>query len=92
MKRAFLDQGGGKIMQLTIGHRQYHTTRGSDIHRDGMFLEVTDETVEPACILEVFYSDVSREMTVTLFKPDVPLEVVEWAASEARKWLPPKAE
>ncbi|GMU80394.1 MAG: hypothetical protein AMXMBFR47_02650 [Planctomycetota bacterium] len=69
------------------GH-EYEAVIGSDLKRDGMFLEVR---ARPGVVelLEVFYSDQTEQMTFTGYQPDIPLEVVEWAASMARKRLIP---
>ena len=67
---------------------EYHYVLASDLVRDGMCIEVSDEPDGPNVLIEIFYSDVTHEMTMTLFKPDVPIEVIEWAISVARKRLP----
>ena len=41
----------------------YRTVRGSDVRRDGMFLELIDEGTGDE-VAEVFYSDVTHEMTI----------------------------
>ncbi|RVU39204.1 hypothetical protein EOI86_08135 [Hwanghaeella grinnelliae] len=60
---------------------------GSDVSRDGMYLELGSGSDGANTIAEIFYSDITHEMTVTLYKPDLPLEVLEWAISEARDRL-----
>ncbi|MEO1151196.1 MAG: hypothetical protein AAFW83_09445 [Pseudomonadota bacterium] len=77
-------------MPLKRKDKEYRYIRGSDVVRDGMYIEVSDQQNEAEAIIEIFYSDVSHEMSVTLFKPDVPLELIEWAISVARKRLPVK--
>lgn len=72
--------------------QEYALRVGSDIIRDGMYIEVSDKPDGFKEILEIFYSDVSHRMSVTLYKPDVPLEVVEWAISIARERLPVKTD
>ena len=69
-------------------NNQYSYIRGSDITRDGMYIEVSDKLNNANAIIEIFYSDVSHQMSVTLYKQDVPLEVVEWAIAIAHKHLP----
>jgi len=49
---------------------------------------VNDENYIANPIIEIFYSDVTHQMRVSLFKEDVALEVVEWAISLAHKRLP----
>ena len=50
----------------------YSTVRGSDTKRDGMFLELTDESTGDE-VAEVFYSDITHEMNLSVFKPESPL-------------------
>jgi len=59
----------------------------SDVGRDGMYLDVSGPDGAAA---EVFYSDISGEMMVTLYAP-LPIDVVEHLLSEARRCLPPDA-
>jgi hypothetical protein len=81
-----------RIEEMPVKHdgQEYAYVVGSDVIRDGMYIEVCDEPDSANEILEIFYSDVSRKMSVTLYKPDVPLEVVEWAIAIARERLPVK--
>lgn len=72
--------------------QKYAYVVGSDVIRDGMYIEVSDESDGAHEILEIFYSDVSRKMSITLYKPDVSLDVVEWAISIARESLPVKSD
>jgi hypothetical protein len=66
----------------------YHTVRGSDVQRDGMYLELIDESTGDE-VAEVFYSDVTHEMSVSVFKPELPLPVVELLIEKAKHDLPP---
>ena len=70
------------------GNNQYSYIRGSDVTRDGMYIEVSEKLNTANPIIEIFYSDVSHQMSVTLYKQDVPLEVLEWAIAIAHKHLP----
>jgi len=70
--------------------KDYGYVVGSDLVRDGMYIEVSDDAEGTQTVIEVFYSDVTHRMCVTLYKPDVPLEVVEWAIAIARERLPVK--
>ncbi len=70
------------------GDTEYRYIVGSDVIRDGMYVEVSDKPDGNDAVLEIFFSDVSYDMVVTLFKPNVPLDVVEWAISVAREGLP----
>ena len=66
----------------------YRTVRGSDVRRDGMCLELIDEGTGDE-VAEVFYSDVTHEMTISVFKPELPLPVVELLIERAKHDLPP---
>jgi hypothetical protein len=68
--------------------RRYHTIRGSDVDRDGMFLELIDKESGDE-VAEVFYSDVTHQMTISLFQPTLPLHVVELLIKRAKDDLPP---
>lgn len=69
---------------------EYELSRGSDIVRDGMFLELTVANTNPILQLaEVFYSDVTHQFTLTCFEPNIPLEVIETLIAQAKKLLPP---
>ncbi len=63
---------------------------GSDVQRDGMFLELSDGVIEHALLAEVFYADANGQMTLATFdNGSIPLKVVEWLISEAKRRLPP---
>ena len=67
----------------------FELTMGSDVQRDGMFLELSDGVIEHAPLAEVFYDDLNGQMTLATFdNASVPLEVVEWLILEARRRLP----
>jgi len=66
----------------------YRTVCGSDVQRDGMYLELIDESTGDE-VAEVFYSDTTHEMTISVFKPELPLRVVELLIERAKHDLPP---
>ncbi|MBU1192106.1 MAG: hypothetical protein KKE76_10355 [Gammaproteobacteria bacterium] len=66
----------------------YGTQRGSDIHRDGMYLELVDENTGDL-VAEVFYSDTTHMMTISIFQQELPLHVVEILIKRAKHDLPP---
>ncbi|WP_273818148.1 hypothetical protein [Providencia rettgeri] len=69
---------------------EYEFVRGSDIVRDGMFLEIRLKHTEPLLQLaEVFYSDVTHQFTLTCYEPNIPLTVIETLIEQAKKLLPP---
>lgn len=67
----------------------YQVIRGSDVVRDGMFLELYPRTMREKLLMEAFYSDVDGSMTYQSFAEDVPEEVVVWFKQLANKLLPP---
>ena len=70
--------------------RRYGIYMANDVHRDGMGLELMDETERPhALVLEVFFSDADGAMTLTAYREAIPLELVEEVTSQARLCLPP---
>jgi hypothetical protein len=73
---------------LTQGYR---TVRGSDLQRDGMYLELIDESTGDE-VAEVFYSDATHKMTISVFQPELPLEIVELLIERAKHELPPKVD
>ena len=69
-----------------LGHT-YTYVIGSDIDRDGMYVEVTSDADAVNSLLEIFYSDITHNMSITLHRPDLPLEVIEWAISIAKETI-----
>lgn len=73
------------------GHVGYDLAMGSDVSdRDGMYLELSDRSIETMPLAEVFYSDIDGSMTASTFANSLPLDVVEWMISEGKRRLPPK--
>jgi hypothetical protein len=54
----------------------FHTIRGSDLKRDGMILELIDTALGDE-VAEIFYSDASGAMSISVFRSDMPLEVIK---------------
>ncbi|HTM81241.1 hypothetical protein [Asticcacaulis sp.] len=77
-------------MDFHLRGQDYTITIGSDIVRDGMYLEVENPLDDVKPLFDIFYSDQIGEMFITTFKEDIPLEVMEWAISMARLRLIPK--
>ncbi len=75
-------------MAQAFGGKEYHLVVGSDGLRGGMFMEVTEGRGGPE-VMDVFYSDTTSEMTVSAYRRDLPLELVEWAVVQARARLTP---
>ena len=76
-------------MRQCIGDHAYEFIVASDLERDGMCLEVTDAGKTEGVVLEIFYSDKTHEMSVTVCRPPLPLELVERAISHAKARLAP---
>ncbi|CUU24314.1 hypothetical protein EM595_2080 [Duffyella gerundensis] len=75
---------------MKIEEHDYYFTRGSDVIRDGMFLEVSrDAESGTELVAEVFFSDITLNYTLTCFMEDVPLELIEELIRQAKIRLPP---
>lgn len=70
--------------------RKFTSVRGSDVQRDGMFIEVSEQVGSSEhVVLEVFYSDEDNRMTFTAFQKDLPFELIEQIVQTARARLTP---
>jgi hypothetical protein len=68
----------------------YSTLLGSDLTRDGMFLELHRGPMEGSSVVaEAFYSDATGNLTTSIFQRDLPDEILEEFFAEARTCLPP---
>jgi len=77
------------MMEIQIEGVKYELVRGSDIDRDGMFLEASILDSNPLQqVAEVFYSDQSHEFTFSCFMENIPLELIEKLISSAKERLP----
>ena len=74
--------------KVEIGGQIYYCLLGSDVIRDGMYLELSESSGEE--ILEIFYSDQTGFMTLTALKENIPVEAVEWLIEQAKTKLLPK--
>ncbi len=70
---------------IELGGKIYQPTIGSDLDRDGFYLEVEDS--DRALVAEVFYSDQDGSMSFTGYRPAISLELVEWMLAEAKARL-----
>ncbi len=75
---------------VQIAGQAYLVVRGSDIDRDGMYLELTREGQQGE-VAEVFYADGTGEFSITTFDKSVPLAAIEWLIERSRVLLPPVA-
>lgn len=77
-------------MAVVVNGVLYEFTRGSDIVRDGMFMEVSVKDSHPLRqVAGIFYSDVTGQFFLSCFEPDVPLSVIEELIRIAYRELPP---
>ena len=72
---------------LVVDGRKFDCLRGSDIDRDGMYLEL-NESGGQSGVAEIFYSDQCNNFTLNTFGNDIPMEAIEWLIDEAKKLLP----
>ena len=77
------------MREFTVDGRAFALVRGSDIDRDGMYLELV-EAGERSGIAELFYSDKHHNFVLSTFGNDVPLEAIETLIDQGRKSLPAK--
>ncbi len=73
---------------IEIGVRTFGLIRGSDVQRDGMYLELSDTGAAKA-VAEVFYSDETGQMSFSAYEEDVPLEAIELLIERSKQLLPP---
>jgi hypothetical protein len=75
---------------VNIAGAEYSFTRGSDVARDGMFIEAeVSGALKRRTVAELFYSDETGQFFVSCFEEGVPLELIEYLIAEGRKCLPP---
>lgn len=69
---------------------EYEILRGSDVIRDGMYLEASISKLDIRDqVLEIFYSDIDGSSTVSYCKDDIPVELVEYMIVNAKTALTP---
>lgn len=69
---------------MKIFNEKFEGVIGSDVIGDEMYLEVTDAENFADAYLEIFYSDVANKFTITLFKENLELELIEKAIKIAK--------
>lgn len=75
---------------VEISGQSYVVTIGSDVQRNGMYLEVEDAA--KVILAEVFYHDGDHTMTFTSYYSDLPLPLIEWMIVHARDRLTPASD
>jgi hypothetical protein len=79
-------------MEFDHKGKKYEVIFGSDIIRNGVFLELDDitETGKPIGILEVFFNDSDGSFIFNAWKEvELPFEIIEFFIKGARERLPP---
>ena len=76
---------------MNINGQWYSLLRGSDIKRDGMFLELyaRADPYDGSLLAECFCSDVDGSMQLTEYAAGVSISALAWLQSEAARLLPP---
>lgn len=76
---------------MIFDEKEYEFIMGSDIIRDGMYLEVNQSNKNPLLqVAEVFYSDVDGKFYLTTYVDNVPLPLIEELIKRAKNRLLPK--
>lgn len=76
---------------MNIEGREYMVVRGSDLERDGMFLELylgREPNGEP--LAECFYSDIHASLLLTVYDGSTPSAALAWLEKEGARWLSPE--
>jgi hypothetical protein len=69
---------------------RFETTMGSDVTRDGMYLELNRVGARgPELVAEAFWHDDTAFFTLDVFAQGLPFSIVEHFVAEARRRLPP---
>jgi hypothetical protein len=66
--------------------RKYEIIFGSDVQRDGVFLELSDRTEETnKVIAEVFHYDEIGKVVFNGYKEEIPYQLIKWLMDEVAK-------
>ena len=75
---------------MKIQGHEYSVIMGSDLERDGMFLELYEGTgVNGSPVAECFYSDADGSLSLTEHQQGVPAAALDWLRREGARRLPP---
>ena len=81
--------GGRAFTAKSFDEIKYEFARGSDVIRDGMFMEVSVANTNPLRQLaEIFYSDVTKDFVLTCYESNVPLGIIASLIKLAQEELP----
>jgi hypothetical protein len=76
---------------MNIDGQEYMVIRGSDLERDGMFLELyLGREPNGMPVAECFYSDADRSLSLTVYEGSTPEAALAWLEKEGARWLPPE--
>ena len=76
---------------MRIENHDYSLLMGSDVERDGMFLELNaGDEPSGAPLAEWFYADADATLSLTVYAAGIPDSVLDWFRVEAARRLPPK--
>lgn len=77
-------------MHYGFGGRDYEILLGGDVAKEGFFAELWDITDGALQILLLaFHSDADGKKTISAYREDLPLELVEQFLEVAKRRLPP---
>ena len=75
---------------MKIEGHEYTVLKGSDIERDGMFLELyLGREPKGRPLAECFYADADGSLSVTVYEARVPGAALAWLEGEGARMLPP---
>ncbi|MGP9419520.1 hypothetical protein ACT3RT_11080 [Ewingella sp. AOP9-I1-14] len=88
--RALTKLSGVKRLMKERGSPSYDFVIGSDIARDGMYVEVRLKDSNPLLVLaEIFFSDQTHTFALNCYVQNIPLDVILELIDIAKKRLPP---
>lgn len=78
-------------MEFEYKDKTYEVLLGSDVVRDGVFLELSEklDDLHAEAVMEIFFSDVNGDFICNVWKPiEIPFEKMELFIRAARERLP----
>ena len=74
---------------MTIEGHEYSVLMGSDVDRDGMFLELyRGSETNGSPIAELCYSELGRTFALTVYDRTTPTAALDWLRMEGARRLP----
>lgn len=74
-------------MLVEADDRRFALTMASDVDRDAMYMEMSDADTGKVAA-ELYYSDETGRMTLTLYEADFPLWAIEELIKVSKRKLP----